>query len=199
MNLGVRQAFEGQPDLLRMIEIAQKARQGDLVKALHEQYGMPLCAPAGVAPGDKEWHEAHKRFTAEVGTIKMEAEIPRMTYEIFSGLKSLKAGMLMLNYIAIAFKRYRMPMAKALISSVVTAKFNPDTATKQSLELFQQVMKLVNAARVAAEDAGIGAANEAALMEELSKLDPEKAAVKLALMVGPLLAELDPKKLRAPE
>ena len=29
-----------------------------------------------------------------------EAEIPRMTYEIFSGLKRVKAGMLMLNYIA---------------------------------------------------------------------------------------------------
>ena len=33
-------------------------------------------------------------------------------------------------------------------------------------------------------------------MEELGKLDPQKAAVKLASTVGPLLAELDPKKLR---
>ena len=46
MNLGVGQAFEGQPDLLRMIEIAQKAQQGDLVKALHKQYRMLLCTPA---------------------------------------------------------------------------------------------------------------------------------------------------------
>ena len=89
--------------------------------------------------------------------------------------------MLMLNHIALeALKRYRMPMARALISSVVTAKFNPGTATKRSLELFQQVMKLMNTARVAADSAGIGAANEAALMEDLGKLDPEKAAIKLA-------------------
>ena len=57
-------------------------------------------------------------------------------------------------------------------------------------------MQLVNTARVAAESAGIGVANEAALMEELGKLDPKKAAAKLALSVGPLLDELDPRKLR---
>ena len=46
MNLGVGQAFEGQPDLLRTIEIAQRARQADLVKALHEQCRVLLyCAP----------------------------------------------------------------------------------------------------------------------------------------------------------
>ena len=78
MNLGVRQAFEGQPDLLHMIEIAQKARQGDLVEALHEQYRMLLLAPAGVAPGDKEWPEAHKLFAAKLGTITSEKEIPKL-------------------------------------------------------------------------------------------------------------------------
>ena len=65
MNLGVGPAFEGQPDLLRMIEIAQRAQQGELVKALHEQYRVLLCAPMGVAPGDKEWPEAHKRVAGE--------------------------------------------------------------------------------------------------------------------------------------
>ena len=56
-------------------------------------------------------------------------------------------------------------------------------------------MQLVNAAQVAAESTGISVANKAALMEELGKLDPEKAAIKLALTVGPLLNELDPRKL----
>ena len=131
MNLGVGLAFEGQPDLLRMLKIAQKARQADLVKALHEQYRMLLCAPTGVAPGDKEWHEMHKRFATKIGTIKTEAQIPQLTMLIFMRLNRTKAGMLMLNYIAPeALKRYRMPMARVLISAVVTAKFNPDTATK---------------------------------------------------------------------
>ena len=39
-------------------------------------------------------------------------------------------------------------------------------------------------------------ANELVLMDELGKLDAEKAAVKLAPKVGLLLAELDPKKLK---
>ena len=84
------------------------------MKALHEQCRMLpcACALAGVAPGDKdsEWPEAHKRFTAKIGTIKTEAEIPRMTYEIFSGLKRVKAGMLMLNYIAMeALEAHPLP------------------------------------------------------------------------------------------
>ena len=54
----------------------------------------------------------------------------------------------------------------------------------------------MNTARVAAETPGISVANESALMEEIGKLDAEKAAVKLAQKVGPLLAELDPRKLR---
>ena len=150
MNLGVRQAFEGQPDLLRMIEIAQKTRRGDLVKALHEQCRMLLCAPAGVAPGDKEWPEALKRFVADIGTITSEQEIPQITYQAFRRIKRYKAGMLYLNYVAMeALKRYRMPIARALISSVVTAKFNLDTATARSMELYLEVMKLVNAAAVA--------------------------------------------------
>ena len=103
----------------------------------------------------------------------------------------------MLNYVTLeALKRYRMPMARALISSVVRARFNQDTATKRSLELFQQVMELVNAARVAAESAGIGVANEAAIMEELGKIDPKRAAAKLDKTAGQILDELDPKKLR---
>ena len=133
MNLGVRQAFEGQPDLLRMIEIAQKAQQGDLVRALHEQYRMLLCAPAGVAPGNKEWPEAHQRFAVELGTITSEKEL---CYDPFARIKRYKAGMLYLNYVAMeALKRYRMPIARALISSVATAKFNPDTVTERSLEV----------------------------------------------------------------
>ena len=197
MNLGVGQAFEGQPDLLRMIEIAQRAQQGELVKALHEQYRMLLCAPAGVAPGDKEWPEAHKRFAADIGTITSEQEIPGLTYRAFQRIKRYKGGMLYLNYVAMeALKRYRMPIARALISSVVTAKFNPDTATERSMELYLQVMKLVNAATVAAHEAGITVANESALMEELGKLDSAKAAATMAPKVGPLLAELDPKKLK---
>ena len=43
MDLGVGQAFAGQPDLLHKIEIAQKARHAELVGALHEQYRMLLC------------------------------------------------------------------------------------------------------------------------------------------------------------
>ena len=97
MNLGVGQAFEGQPDLLRMIEIAQRAQQGELVKALHEQYRMLLCAPAGVAPGDKEWPEAHKRFAADIGTITSEQEIPGMTCRAFQRIKRYKGGILYLN------------------------------------------------------------------------------------------------------
>ena len=56
-------------------------------------------------------------------------------------------------------------------------------------------MELVNMVQVAAENTGTGLANEAALMEELGKLDLKKAAAKLAPSVGPLLDELDPKKL----
>ena len=39
-------------------------------------------------------------------------------------------------------------------------------------------------------------ANKAAIMKELGKMDPKRAAAKLAKTVGPLLDELDPKKLR---
>ena len=58
-------------------------------------------------------------------------------------------------------------------------------------------MELVNMARVAAENTCIGLANEEAIMEELGKLGPKKAAVKLAPTVGLLLNELDPKRLCA--
>ena len=64
------------------------------------------------------------------------------------------------------------------------------------MELYLQVMKLMNAAKVAAHEAGISMANESVLMEELGKLDLAKATAKMALKVGPLLAELDPKKLK---
>ena len=197
MNLGVGQAFEGQPDLLRMIEIAQRAQQGELVKALHEQYRMLLCAPAGVAPGDKEWPEAHKCFVADIGTITSEKQIPQLTYAAFRRIKRFKGGMLYLNYVAMeALKRYRMPIARAMISSVVTAKFNPDTATERSMELYLQVMRLVNAAKVADHEAGLTVANESALMEELGKLNSAKPTAKMAPKVGPMLAELDPMKLK---
>ena len=177
MNLGAGQAFEGQPDLLRMIEIAQRAQQIELVKALHEQYRVLLCAPAGVAPGDKEWPKALKRFVADIGTITTEQEIPQFVYKAFRRIKRYKTGMLYLNYVAMeALKRYRMPIARALISSVVTAKFNPDTATARSMELYLEVMKLVNAASVSAHESGLnGVANESALMEELGKLHTAKA------------------------
>ena len=195
MNLGVGPAFEGQPDLLRMIEIAQRAQQVELVKALHEQCRMLLCAPAGVAPGDKEWPEALKRFVADIGTITSEQEIPQFVYKAFRRIKRYKAGMLYLNYVAMeALKRYRMPIVRALISSVVTSKFNLDTVTERSMELYLEVMKLVNAATVAAHENGITVANESALMEELGKLDSAKAEAKMAAKVGPLLAELDPMK-----
>ena len=132
-----------------MIEIAQHAQQIELVKALHEQYRMLLCAPAGVAPGDKEFPEALKRFVASIGTITTEQEIPQFVNKAFRRIKRYKAGMLYLNYVAMeALKRYRIPIARALISSVVTAKFNPDTATARSMELYLEVMKLVNAATV---------------------------------------------------
>ena len=125
---------------------------------------MLLCSPAGVAPGDKEWPEAHKRFAAKLGTITSEKQIPQLTYEAFTQIKRYKGGMLYLNYVAMeALKRYRMPIARPLISSIVTAEFNPDTATEWSLELYLQVMELVNAARVAAEESGISVANESAL------------------------------------
>ena len=172
MNLGVGLAFEGQPDLLRMIEIAQKARQPELVRALHGQYRMLLGAPAGVAPRDKDWSGTLKCFAASIGTVTTEAQLPQFVMKVFMGLRRMKSGMLMLSYIALeALKRHRMPMARALISSVVTARFNPDTATTRSLHLFQQVMELVNAAWVAAEEAGISHANEEAIMEELGRLD----------------------------
>ena len=61
---------------MRMIEIAQRAQQVDLVKALHEQYRMLLCTPAGISPGDKEWTEWLKGLTAEIGTITSKKEIP---------------------------------------------------------------------------------------------------------------------------
>ena len=68
---------------------------------------------------------------------------------------------MLLNYIALeALKTCRMPMARVLISGVVMAKFNPDTATKRSLDLNTQVMELINMAYVAAESTGIGPANE---------------------------------------
>ena len=181
-----------------MIEIAQRAQQGELVKALHEQYRMLLCAPAGVAPGDKEWPEAHKRFAADIGTITVGEGDPSDDYaELFQRIKRYKGGMLYLNYVAMeALKRYRMPIARALISSVVTAKFNPDTATERSMELYLQVMKTGECSNGGCHEAGITVANESALMEELGKLDLAKAAAKMAPKVGPLLAELDPKKLK---
>ena len=111
---------------------------------------MLLCTPAGVAPGDKEWPEALKCFVADISTITSEQEIPQFIYAAFRQIKCYKAGMLYLNYVAMeALKRYRMPIARALISSVVTAKFNLDTATARSMELYLKVMKLVNAATVA--------------------------------------------------
>ena len=172
MNLGIGPAFEGQPDLLRMIEIAQRAQQVELVKALHEQYRMLLCAPAGVAPGDKEWPDWLKGFASDIGTITSEKEIPAFLYSIIQRIKRCQGGMLYLNYVAMeALKRYRMPIARALISSVVTAKFNPDTATEKSMELYLEVMKLVNAATVAAHEKGITVANQSALMEELGRLN----------------------------
>ena len=71
MNLGVgrRLAFGGQPDLLRMIEIAQKARQPELVRALHEQYRMLLGAPAGVAPGDKDRFDTLNGASLQVSVL----------------------------------------------------------------------------------------------------------------------------------
>ena len=197
LNLGVGSSFEGQPDLLRMIEIAQRAQQVELVKALHEQYRMLLCTPAGVSPGDKEWTEWLKGLTAEIGTITSEKEIPQFVSRIIRRIKRCRAGMLYLNYVSMeALKRYRMPIARALLSSVVTAKFNPDTATKRSMELYLEVMQLVNAATVSAHEKGITVANQSALMEELGRLNGPEAEAKLAPTVGPLLAELDPNKLR---
>ena len=90
MNLGVGQAFEGQPNLLHMIEIAQIARQAELVRALHEQYRMLLCAPVGVAPGDKEWHGTLKKFVTKIGTIKTESQIPALCFLIFMAIKRMK-------------------------------------------------------------------------------------------------------------
>ena len=61
--------------------------------------------------------------------------------------------MLYLNYVAMeALKRYRMLTARVLILSVITAKFNPDTATEWLMELYLKVMKLVNTATVAAHE-----------------------------------------------
>ena len=77
---------------------------------------MLLCAPAGVAPGDKDWSNTLKRFATSIGTVTNEAQLPQFTMKIFMGLKRMKVGMLMLNYIALeALKRYRMPMARALV------------------------------------------------------------------------------------
>ena len=71
-----------------MIEIAQKARQAELVKALHGQCRMLLCPPVGVAPGDKEWHKTHERFVTKIDTIKTEAQIPQLTMLIFMVLET---------------------------------------------------------------------------------------------------------------
>ena len=87
MNLSVGQVFKGQPDLLHMIEIVQKARQAELVRALYKQYRVLLCAPAGVAPGDKEWHDTLKKFMTKIGTIKTESQIPALCFLIFMALK----------------------------------------------------------------------------------------------------------------
>ena len=73
-----------------------------------------------------------------------------------------------------------MPIARAFVSSVVTAKFNPDTATEKSMELYLEVMKLVNAATVSAHEKGIAVANQSALMEELGRLNAPEAEAKLA-------------------
>jgi len=96
MNLRIGPAFEGQPDLLRMIESAQRAQQVELVKALHEQYRMLLCTPAGVSPGDKEWPEWLKGFAADIGTIASEKEIPQIVFRIIRRIKRCRAGMLYL-------------------------------------------------------------------------------------------------------
>ena len=100
LNLGVGPAFEGQPDLLRMIEIAQRAQQVELVKALHKQYRMLLCTPAGVSPGDKEWTGWLKGFADDIGTISTEKDILQFVYRIIRRIKRCRAGMLYLNYVA---------------------------------------------------------------------------------------------------
>ena len=101
-----------------------------------------------------------KGFAEEIGTITSEKEIPQLVFRIIRRIKRCRAGMLYLNYVAMeALKRYRMPIARALVSSVVTAKFNPDTATERSMELYLEVMRLVNAATVSAHEKGITVAN----------------------------------------
>ena len=67
IDLSVNEAFAGQPDLMCMIEVAQKSRGASLVRALHEQFRVLLCASAGLAPGDKEWTELVKQITASIG------------------------------------------------------------------------------------------------------------------------------------
>ena len=47
---------------------------------------MLLCAPAGVAPGDKEWQDAHKRFATNIGTVKTAAQLPQFIMKIFMEL-----------------------------------------------------------------------------------------------------------------
>ena len=123
MDPGVGQAFEAQPDLVCMIEIAQQARQADLVRALHEQCRVLLCTPAGIAPGDQEWHGTPKRSAAKIGTIKMEAQILPLCLLVLMAinLKCMKGGMLMLNYIGlVALKQHRMPTARTVAFGVVT-------------------------------------------------------------------------------
>ena len=63
------------------------------------------CAPAGIAPGDKEWPEAPKRFVADIGTITPEQGTPQFVYKAFRRIKRYKAGMLYLNYMAMEARR----------------------------------------------------------------------------------------------
>ena len=84
MDLGVSKAFAGRPNLLRMIEIAQKARDAPIVRGLHEQCKMLLCAPAGVAPGDKEWDDLVQHFVTAIGTVSSENQILAYCYKTFA-------------------------------------------------------------------------------------------------------------------
>ena len=101
-----------------------------------------------------------------------------------------------LQYIALkALKWYHMLMVCMMMSGVVTAQFNLDTATVKAMELHERVMVLINVARDAAKESGIRPADEAAIIEELVKQSPSKMAAKMASQVGPLLGKLDPKRL----
>ena len=61
--------------------------------------------------------KTHKRSAAKIGFIKTEAEIPRLAFEIFSGRKRLKAGMLMLTYIAVEALKLGLDCSILLVGS----------------------------------------------------------------------------------